>query len=237
MVESGLGGYPLIMRWGDLTEWSPAATPSSARRTRSLAFGLVGFAVTVSSGGEAMDNVRSAIDAMRSPAVEAVAIATMVPSAPALHALIRRAWRHRQIAQALGTLEADAALTGSAAAAVERESERTGVDPLLVVAVIAYENPELDPGAVSPAGALGIMQVMPRWKASFRNDCGDDLLSVDTNICFGVRILQLHIDDAGGSMERGLLAYVGCVKDLACRRYPELVLRRRVALSELALDQ
>jgi hypothetical protein len=225
----------LIMHWEDLTDLSPAALPHPGRHARSLVFGLVGFIVTVSSGGEAMDNIRSAIDALRGPAVEAAALETGVPSAPALHALIRRAWEHRQVARALGTFDADEALVGPVAAAVERESERAGVDPLLVVAVIAYENPGLDPDAVSPAGAMGIMQVMPHWKASFRTDCGDNLHSVSTNICFGVRILRLHIDDARGSMERGLLAYVGCVKDLACRQYPGLVLRRRVALAELAL--
>jgi hypothetical protein len=77
--------------------------------------------------------------------------------------------------------------------------------------------------------------VMPQWGPSFRAACGEDLLAIETNVCFGVRILQSHIDDAHGSLAAGLLGYVGCVKNLACRQYPELVLRRWHALSERVL--
>ena len=118
------------------------------------------------------------------------------------------------------------ARTAPVAAAVERQAARFGVDPLLVVAVISIENPDLNPTSVSSAGARGIMQVMPQWVRSFRERCGQDLTNVDTNICYGVNVLQLHIDDARGSVQRGLLAYVGCVKDVACRSYPEAVMRR-----------
>ena len=124
-------------------------------------------------------------------------------------------------------------ITAPVIEAVDRQAASVGVDPLLVVAIITYENPELAADAVSSAGAQGIMQVMPRWRTSFRSVCGDDLTVVETNVCFGVRILKLHIDDAHGSVERGLLSYVGCVRRPGCRRYPELVLGRRLRLAQL----
>jgi len=135
--------------------------------------------------------------------------------------------RHRQLVAAFATFGVDEARTAPVVTAVDRYARRFGIDPLLVAAVIAMENPDLNPQSVSPAGATGIMQVMPQWIRSFRSRCGgDDLTNVDTNVCFGVNVLQLHIDDAMGSVQQGLLGYVGCVNDTACRRYPDRVMRR-----------
>ncbi|HVT39792.1 MAG TPA: transglycosylase SLT domain-containing protein [Gemmatimonadaceae bacterium] len=148
--------------------------------------------------------------------------ALVVAPRPAL-----RPWRqHQRIALALGSLGADAALTAPVLVAIERQAARFSIDPLLVVAVIAHENPDLNPAAVSSAGATGIMQVMPQWLASFSATCGNDLLAVETNICFGIRVLQSHLEDAHGSLERALLSYVGCIRDFACRSYPGRVLNR-----------
>lgn len=141
--------------------------------------------------------------------------------------LAARFAQHRQLLAAFARFGVSEKRTAPVIAAVEREARRFGIDPLLVAAVIAHENPDLNPSSVSSAGALGIMQVMPQWMPSFRARCGgDDLTNVDINICYGVNVLQVHIDDARGSVPRGLLAYVGCVTDIPCRRYPDSVMRR-----------
>ncbi len=115
------------------------------------------------------------------------------------------------------------------ARAIEDVTRGTDVDPWLVVAIIRYENKELVRTSTSTVGATGIMQVMPHWVPSFRRLCGPDLTQIETNICMGVRVLQVHLADARGSVTRGLLAFNGC-KSEACRSYPGLVLRRRTAL-------
>jgi len=134
--------------------------------------------------------------------------------------------RYREVAVALRGFGIANARVGPVALAVEREAVRTGIDPLLIAAVISAENPELKPRAKSRAGALGIMQVMPLWLPSFRKICGDDLRRIDTNVCFGARVLKTHITEANGSVEKALLSYVGCVRDVACREYPRRVLKR-----------
>jgi len=210
------------MYWDDETDRIGSLEPlgPGVRRVRNLAFGLAGIVVTVSSTRQVAPGEGLGEHAPRA-IVSATTAAVVVP-----RLLDRTARRHQQIALALGSLGADALLTAPVVAAVERQAKRLAIDPLLVVAVIAHENPDLDPTAVSPAGATGIMQVMPHWRASFSASCGDDLLTVETNICFGIRVLQSHLEDAHGSLERALLSYVGCIKDVACRSYPERVLSR-----------
>jgi len=115
------------------------------------------------------------------------------------------------------------------ARAIEGVTRGTDVDPWLVVAIIRYENRELVRTSRSSVGATGIMQVMPHWVRSFSGNCGHDLTHIETNICMGVRVLQVHLREARGSMTRGLLAFNGC-KSEACQTYPGLVLRRRSAL-------
>jgi soluble lytic murein transglycosylase-like protein len=54
----------------------------------------------------------------------------------------------------------DAREKGRIARAILEESARAGLDPLLVVALIHVES-SFDPGAVSPVGAAGLMQLRP----------------------------------------------------------------------------
>lgn len=119
------------------------------------------------------------------------------------------------------------------AQAVWHEAPRHGADPLLVAAIITVENPDLLPRASSSAGARGLMQVMPRWSRVFRMRCGSNLLDTRTNICTGIAVLKEHIRSAGGSLDRGLLGYNGCVKTPGCARYPRLVLARHRRLQTL----
>lgn len=73
-------------------------------------------------------------------------------------------------------------------------AQRYGVDTALVLDVSHAENWTGNPRAVSPVGAIGLMQVMPFWRGTFP-DCGEDLYDSFTNVCYGVRILDMYLDE------------------------------------------
>ena len=72
------------------------------------------------------------------------------------------------------------------AESVYQHSQDT-IDPDLVLAIMSVES-WFDPRAKSPAGARGLMQVMPFW----RNECGDDLYDIDINIKCGIKIYRKY---------------------------------------------
>lgn len=85
-------------------------------------------------------------------------------------------------------------LTSSEAYAIGRAvyeyADRYGVGTDIVVAVIVVESSG-SPKAVSPRGAVGLMQVMPRWKRELGID--GDLKDIDVNIRIGTFILADNI--------------------------------------------
>lgn len=86
-------------------------------------------------------------------------------------------------------------------AAFVRASALTGVPRSLLVAT-AYEESQMDPGALSPAGARGLLQLMPSTARALRLD-GDDPAA---NVLAGARYLRLLLDRFG-SVELALSAY------------------------------
>jgi soluble lytic murein transglycosylase-like protein len=93
--------------------------------------------------------------------------------------------------------------------------------PQLVLAVIDVES-AFDPFAVSYAGAVGLMQVMPFWP----NQLGlqtKDLIDVELNIRMGTSILAYYMEREKGDYRRALARYNGSV---GRRGYPDLVLGR-----------
>jgi soluble lytic murein transglycosylase-like protein len=93
--------------------------------------------------------------------------------------------------------------------------------PQLVLAVIDVES-AFDPFAVSYAGAVGLMQVMPFWP----NELGlstRDLIDIELNIRMGTSILAYYLDRERGDYRRALGRYNG---SLGKREYPDLVLSR-----------
>lgn len=101
---------------------------------------------------------------------------------------------------------------------VHREATRVGVEPELVLAVIHVES-LYQREAVSSAGALGLMQVMPFWKNEIGRP-GDDLFAIDTNLRYGCTILKHYLDREGGDIVRALGRYNGSLGQLW---YPERV--------------
>ena len=116
------------------------------------------------------------------------------------------------------------------AVALVREERRTGIDARVLLAVLLVENSWLDTHAVSSAGAVGLMQVMPFHSGAW--GCArEDLTDVDANICHGASVLAHALVLSGGDLDRALLRYNGCVLGThtpPCHRYPEKV-RSRLA--------
>jgi soluble lytic murein transglycosylase-like protein len=93
-----------------------------------------------------------------------------------------------------------------------REGARHGVDPLLIVSVMAIES-RFNPVAQSDGGAMGLMQVIPRFHAEkFDASSGDTVLDPRTNIQVGVKILKEYIR-RGGNEPAGLQLYNGAPDD------------------------
>jgi len=102
---------------------------------------------------------------------------------------------------------------------VHYEASRVELPPELVLAVIEVES-NFDRYAVSVAGALGLMQVMPFWKDEIgRPD--DNLNHVDTNLRYGCTILKFYLEKEKGDLRRALGRYNG---SLGRRKYPNKVI-------------
>ena len=85
----------------------------------------------------------------------------------------------------------------------EAASRRYGLDPALVLAVVAVES-GFRPEAVSAKGAQGLMQLMPRTAASLGVQ---DPLDPEQNLDAGVRHLEALIKLYAGDLRRALAAY------------------------------
>jgi len=97
----------------------------------------------------------------------------------------------------------DGSVAGLYAGPIGLAASRFGVDPNLVRAVIATES-NFDPGAVSPKGARGLMQLMPSTAARFGVQ---DIFDPMQNIQGGVRYLRYLLDHFGGDLVLALAAY------------------------------
>ena len=92
-----------------------------------------------------------------------------------------------------------------------READRMGLDPLLLVAVISVES-NFNPDAESPAGAVGLMQVIPRFHTDKFVPEQESALAPQINIRIGALALKQYIRRAGGLVE-GLQLYNGASED------------------------
>lgn len=96
---------------------------------------------------------------------------------------------------------AGGALSGPFAEHFQAAGQRHGVSPALLAAVAKVES-NMNPRAVSPAGALGLMQIMPATAAGLGVDPLDPVQAIDG----AARYLSEQIRRFG-SVELGLAAY------------------------------
>jgi soluble lytic murein transglycosylase-like protein len=100
-----------------------------------------------------------------------------------------------------------------------REGRRNDIDPLLILAVIAVES-RFNPIAESEQGAVGLMQIVPRFHMdkvntgvdAGANAAGPSFLPPHANIAIGARILKDSIRRGGGEVA-GLQLYNGSFDD------------------------
>jgi Transglycosylase SLT domain len=88
---------------------------------------------------------------------------------------------------------------------VGAEAARQKVDPRLAIAVARTENGGYDPSARSPAGAIGLMQLMPATAKRHGVDPTDPY----QNIKGGVAELRQLLDQNGGDVRKALSLYNG----------------------------
>jgi len=90
---------------------------------------------------------------------------------------------------------------------------RAGLDPLLVLAVIAVES-RFNPIAESVMGAKGLMQIIPKYHRARLDELGGEsaLFDPESNILLGVQILQEYVRRTG-TIEAGLQFYNGAFGD------------------------
>jgi len=104
---------------------------------------------------------------------------------------------------------------------VHCEARRLNLPPGLVMAVIDVES-RFDRWAVSSAGAVGLMQVMPFWPRQL-GMTNAELVRIPQNIRMGCTILKFYLDREKGDYTRALARYNGSV---GRRNYSDLVLAR-----------
>ena len=92
-------------------------------------------------------------------------------------------------------------------------AQRTGLDPLLIVAVIAVES-RFNPIAESPVGAKGLMQVIPKDHSDKLNAYGGErtVFDPETNIMVGAQILKEYLQRTG-NLSMALQMYAGALND------------------------
>jgi hypothetical protein len=92
--------------------------------------------------------------------------------------------------------------------------QQLGLDPLLIIAVIAVES-RFNPIAESVAGAKGLMQVIPKYHPEKLKEFGGEQAVFDpqTNIFVGSKILKEYLSRTG-SITSALQLYAGAANDL-----------------------
>lgn len=95
---------------------------------------------------------------------------------------------------------------------LKKSAVQNELDPFLVASLIRQES-EFNPGAVSRADALGLMQLLPKTgkkvahELKVRNFSTTGLLSPAMNLQLGTRYFREMVDHFGGHVEYALAAY------------------------------
>lgn len=112
-----------------------------------------------------------------------------------------------------------------------RSGREHGIDPLLILAVTAIES-RFNPVAESSMGAMGLMQVIPRFHPEKLADHGGEqaLLDPEVNIQVGTRILREYLGRFR-ELEPALQKYAGAL-DEPTAQYTGKVLAEKARLQQ-----
>lgn len=105
------------------------------------------------------------------------------------------------------------------------EARRAGLSLSLVLGLVQVES-AFRKHAVSSAGAMGFMQVMPFWARTIGDGDHSRLFHMQTNLRFGCVILRHYLDRERGDLFLGLGRYNGSRGQAA---YPDAVLKAQRA--------
>ena len=105
---------------------------------------------------------------------------------------------------------------------IRYEAQRAGLYPQLVFALIEVESNFRD-DAVSSAGAIGLMQVMPFWTDLLSNGRPSQLFDPRVNVRYGCLILRHYLDIERGNLDRALGRYNGSLGKMT---YPNMIYDR-----------
>jgi hypothetical protein len=116
-----------------------------------------------------------------------------------------------------------------------REGYIRGIPPALIFGLMLTENATFVSRATSNVGAVGLMQIYPKyWLKPLGKRFGTDLENDETNIQYGVYIMQEYLKPTQGQsmspeqIRKGLLRYNGCVRGTntpRCHTYPNKIAR------------
>jgi hypothetical protein len=198
-----------------------ASTKDELRQT-TTSLALAALAITIFLGGSGlagMPDPEAACVPERQISAEEISVE---PPDPLQRALVEHLSRRFLIA-------GEAA--GRMVAAADRAAAQVGLDPLLVLAVIAVES-RFNPIAESGMGAKGLMQIIPKYHRAKLSEVGGDDAVLDpvSNIHVGTRILQEYVYRTG-SLEAGLQFYNGASRDESAQ-YAQKVMAERLRLED-----
>lgn len=145
--------------------------------------------------------------------------------------------RHQAIADYLSRrFQVAAGPTAEVVEGAHRVGAQIGVDPLLILAVVAVES-RFHPYAESSAGAKGLMQIIPKYHLEKLEALGGEeaVLDPDVNLRVGAAILQEYLRRAG-NVRDALQMYNGSLGD-ETRAYATKVLREKNRLNQMVAAQ
>jgi len=188
-----------------------------------LALVLISGALLIAAAPPSAFAPDAAVTCTPPPDAAVPAVAHAIAPDPAQQVLIEYVSRRFLVASAI---------TERMVGAAHRAAEEVGLDPLLVLAVIAVES-RFNPIAESGMGAKGLMQIIPRWHLDKLRAAGgeDAVFDPEANIQVGARILQEYVYRTG-TLEAGLQQYNGASRD-SNAYYSQRVMAERERLEQV----
>jgi hypothetical protein len=116
-------------------------------------------------------------------------------------------------------------------ASVDRQAPEYGIPPSLLLAIIGVES-SFNPYAYSEAGAIGLVQALPRahpHRMENLEKSGNHVLEIDSNIRMGASILSEYLRQQKGNVPNALQKYNGSLNDKT-RTYANKVNRMHQSL-------